>query len=291
MADLYAISTSLNSLEELTSSRRYRHNLHFVQPDLDLVQASLKYTLEDVVDFFGDLDSRRGPSREAYKQTWLNLCTFFYDEIHFSLATRLAKYKEFLKELEAIMRKYAPVPYLPPDRLSRLTLFSFRLDGTVSRQTWRTWLGFAARSVLFWSRRTVGSLPGWAPWLWDLHGNIPMRVIISRSHQAPSMTDAGRGYGDRMSDPGRAPDRLSRRLSHPRPRRSRTSRRTPPTLHAPRRPTPPRPANRPRRVPSATIGRRRCLQTTIQPPPFRLWARGEWSGRTIWASHGLVRRD
>lgn len=108
MADLYAISTSLNSLEELTSSRRYRHNLHFVQPDLDLVQASLKYTLEDVVDFFGDLDSRRGPSREAYKQTWLNLCTFFYDEIHFSLATRLAKYKEFLKELEAIMRNKPP---------------------------------------------------------------------------------------------------------------------------------------------------------------------------------------
>lgn len=113
IADLYAISTALNSLEELTSSRHYRHNLHLVQPDLDLVQASLKYTLEDVVDFFGDLDSRRTLTRDVYKQTWIDLSTFFNNEIHYSLATRLGKYKLFLKELEDIMKKYAPMPTLP----------------------------------------------------------------------------------------------------------------------------------------------------------------------------------
>ncbi|KAL2003602.1 hypothetical protein VTN02DRAFT_3148 [Thermoascus thermophilus] len=108
IADLYAISTALNSLEELTSSRHYRHNLHLVQPDLDLVQASLKYTLEDVVDFFGDLDSRRTLTRDVYKQTWIDLSTFFNNEIHYSLATRLGKYKLFLKELEDIMKNKSP---------------------------------------------------------------------------------------------------------------------------------------------------------------------------------------
>ncbi|PYH77270.1 hypothetical protein BO82DRAFT_424378 [Aspergillus uvarum CBS 121591] len=108
IADLYAISTSLKNLEDLTRNRNYRRNLHAVQPDLELVRASLKYTLEDVVDFFGDLEARRGSSREVYKRTWVDLCTFFREESQDSLSTRLAKYKAFLSDLEALMKGNAP---------------------------------------------------------------------------------------------------------------------------------------------------------------------------------------
>lgn len=106
IADLYAISTSLKNLEDLARNRNYRRNLHAVQPDLELVRASLKYTLEDVVDFFGDLEARRGSSREVYKRTWVDLCTFFREESHDSLSTRLAKYKAFLSDLEALMKGF-----------------------------------------------------------------------------------------------------------------------------------------------------------------------------------------
>ncbi|PYH45441.1 uncharacterized protein BP01DRAFT_356486 [Aspergillus saccharolyticus JOP 1030-1] len=104
IADLYAISTSLKNLEDLARHRNYRRNLHAVQPDLEVVRTSLKYTLEDVVDFFGDLEGRRGPSREVYKRTWNDLCTFFREESQDSLSTRLAKYKAFLSDLEALIK-------------------------------------------------------------------------------------------------------------------------------------------------------------------------------------------
>ncbi|RAL15407.1 uncharacterized protein BO97DRAFT_431995 [Aspergillus homomorphus CBS 101889] len=108
IADLYAISTSLKNLEDLTRNRTYRRNLHAIQPDLELVRTSLKYTLEDVVEFFGDLEGRRGSSREMYRRTWLVLCAFFREQSQDSLSTRLAKYKAFLSDLEALMKGNAP---------------------------------------------------------------------------------------------------------------------------------------------------------------------------------------
>lgn len=108
IADLYGISTSLNALEELTRSAdfRYRRNVPLVRPDLELVRASLKYTLEDIVDFFGNIDPRRPATREIYKRTWFELSTFFRREINYSLATRLRKYKLFLRELEDFTAEY-----------------------------------------------------------------------------------------------------------------------------------------------------------------------------------------
>lgn len=103
VADLYAISSSLKLLEDLTRSRLYRHNLPIVRSDLELVRASLKYTLEDIVDFFGNLEVRSSPI--VYKRTWLDLCDFFRSESRDSLATRLAKYKAFLNEIEDLTKK------------------------------------------------------------------------------------------------------------------------------------------------------------------------------------------
>lgn len=106
IADLYAISVSLKFLADFASNRAYRHTLHHVQSDLELVGTSLKYTLEDIVDFFGDLETRHGPHREVFKRTWLNLCSYFQEESKDSLSTRLIKYKTFLNELQDEFKEY-----------------------------------------------------------------------------------------------------------------------------------------------------------------------------------------
>lgn len=105
IADLYSISSSLKIVEDLTGNRRYQHNTPIVWSDLELVRTSLKYTLEDVVDFFGDVEVRNGPSRRIYRQIWLELSDFFRSESRDSLATRLAKYKAFLNEVEDLMKE------------------------------------------------------------------------------------------------------------------------------------------------------------------------------------------
>ena len=107
IADLYAISTSLKTLEDLTKNHFYHQNLSVARSDLELVRASLKYTLEDVVDFFGNLEVRTGSSRDIYKRTWMELSDFFRDESKESLAVRLAKYKAFLNEVEDMIKEYA----------------------------------------------------------------------------------------------------------------------------------------------------------------------------------------
>ncbi|KAM0110724.1 hypothetical protein ACP6JB_003511 [Aspergillus fumigatus] len=113
IADLYSISTSLTSLDDLTKNRHYRRNVAIAKEDLDLVQTSLKYTLEDIVDFFGDIEVQKGSNREVYKRTWLGLTAFFQKESHEPLPTRLAKYKAFLRELEDLIKgKFPETPLL-----------------------------------------------------------------------------------------------------------------------------------------------------------------------------------
>ncbi|PYH90859.1 hypothetical protein BO71DRAFT_62961 [Aspergillus ellipticus CBS 707.79] len=108
IADLYTISTSLKSLEDLSCGCASRHNYPTVRLDLELVRTSLKYTLEDVYEFFGNTDTRKGPSREVHKRAWIELCAYFKEESQDSLSTRLAKYKTFLNDLESIMKDKFP---------------------------------------------------------------------------------------------------------------------------------------------------------------------------------------
>ncbi|RMZ39780.1 hypothetical protein CA14_000303 [Aspergillus flavus] len=110
IADLFAISSALKRLDNLTNDRRHQHNLAIVQPDLELVRTSLKITLEDIVDFFGDLEVRRGSARDVYRRTWIELCEFFRDEGKDSPPTRLARYKTYLNELEDHMTDKFPDP-------------------------------------------------------------------------------------------------------------------------------------------------------------------------------------
>ncbi|KAL3493648.1 hypothetical protein BJX62DRAFT_71212 [Aspergillus germanicus] len=108
IADLYTISSSLKTLEDLSTDRRYRLNIPFARPDLDLVSASLQYTLDDIVDFFGHLEGRRASSRNTHKRIWMFMGRFFMDESAESLSIRLAKYKVFLQELEDYIKDNNP---------------------------------------------------------------------------------------------------------------------------------------------------------------------------------------
>ncbi|KAJ5167973.1 uncharacterized protein N7482_003567 [Penicillium canariense] len=98
ISDFYALSSSLSSLDDLSKDSRYRRRWALAQPDVELVRSSLKYTVEDILDFFNRLDGGRA-SPDTYQRTWLAIDKFFWNESQYSLGTRLAKYKTFLREL------------------------------------------------------------------------------------------------------------------------------------------------------------------------------------------------
>ncbi|KAJ5155555.1 hypothetical protein N7492_008358 [Penicillium capsulatum] len=103
ISDLYAISSSLSSLEDLSKDARYRRNWSRIHSDLELVRSSLKYTIEDIFDFFGRLNGADSPP-ETFKRVWVSMGRFFWDESQYSLATRFAKYKTFLRELGDLVK-------------------------------------------------------------------------------------------------------------------------------------------------------------------------------------------
>ncbi|CAG8022139.1 unnamed protein product [Penicillium salamii] len=110
IADLYNISSSLSNLEALNRDPRYRRSFQVIQSDLSLVQTSLKYTGDDILDFFRALDGGQASSA-IYLRTWTALNDFFWDEAQYSLATRLAKYKTFLRELGEVVKDDGQDPH------------------------------------------------------------------------------------------------------------------------------------------------------------------------------------
>ncbi|KAJ5390571.1 uncharacterized protein N7496_001639 [Penicillium cataractarum] len=103
ISDFYAISSSLSSLDDLSKDPRYRRSWALVHPDVELLRSSLKYTIEDILDFFNRLDGGHASS-DTYQRTWLSIERFFWNEAQYSLGTRLAKYKSFLRELVDAVR-------------------------------------------------------------------------------------------------------------------------------------------------------------------------------------------
>lgn len=104
IAALYAISSSLSDLEGLRDDERYRRGFKTIQSDLSLVNESLDYTLEDILDIFHDLDGGN-TTPWHYKRAWVKLNNFFWNQAGHTLATRLAKYKTFLRELADITKE------------------------------------------------------------------------------------------------------------------------------------------------------------------------------------------
>lgn len=104
ISDYYAIISLLTTLDALARDSRYRRNWQRVQEDADLVRTCLKYTNEDILDLLGNLDGADAPS-ERFNLVWTAMKQFFWDETQYSFATRLGKYKAFLRELGDIMRE------------------------------------------------------------------------------------------------------------------------------------------------------------------------------------------
>ncbi|KAJ5485993.1 hypothetical protein N7530_000293 [Penicillium desertorum] len=103
MSELYAISSALSTLEGLAEDPRKRRYMELIKPDLNVVQASFTYTIEDIGDIFRGLDGAdASPAR--YKRTWVILNRFFWDQSNYTLATRLAKYKTVFKEFIDLVR-------------------------------------------------------------------------------------------------------------------------------------------------------------------------------------------
>ncbi|KAL4768134.1 hypothetical protein BDW60DRAFT_198526 [Aspergillus nidulans var. acristatus] len=135
IADLFTISTSLKTLEELSLHHHHGAIFNVARSDVDLVSVSLQYTLDDVIEFFGDLDGRRGlTSRSAYKRAWAAMSKLFMDESGETLSRRLTNYKGFLRELEKLIREAGP-DYLFMSRLrEQFQELSVKQDGRLARR-------------------------------------------------------------------------------------------------------------------------------------------------------------
>lgn len=102
ISELYAMSATLTSIEGL--SRQFSRNYARIKPDLDMVLASLNYTLDDINTTFKKLDKK--PHLDNFRHAWHDLDAYFREESNsYTLKRRLTKYRMFLQELEDMMRK------------------------------------------------------------------------------------------------------------------------------------------------------------------------------------------
>ena len=106
IAELFTISSSLRTFDDLAGERRYRRTFVVACEDLDLIRTSLNFTIEDIVDFFGSIEPSKPAPRDAYRKTWRELRSFFRKEAGYTLASRLGKYTAFLKELKDMVKEY-----------------------------------------------------------------------------------------------------------------------------------------------------------------------------------------
>ncbi|KAJ5722632.1 hypothetical protein N7488_000667 [Penicillium malachiteum] len=115
ISDLYAISSSLTAIETLSQDVLYRRNWARIQPDIELLRKSLKYTLDEIFDHFRRLDGTGTP--DSYRRVWMSLERTFWDESQYALSTRLLKYKTFLRETTEVMKE-SHVVIDPPSPVS-----------------------------------------------------------------------------------------------------------------------------------------------------------------------------
>ncbi|OKL62854.1 hypothetical protein UA08_01720 [Talaromyces atroroseus] len=131
IADLYAISATLTSLEGL--ARQFPRNYgHVIKPDLERTLASLRYTLNEIISSFGRIDGR--PTADNYRRVWHDLDSYFHEEDGYSLKRRLTKYKLFLQELQDVMQKYTSNRLLIAYLLINFLMLTFPIVGPRSKR-------------------------------------------------------------------------------------------------------------------------------------------------------------
>jgi hypothetical protein len=110
IAELYSISAALRELDGTIHSRQYGHRSTIIKDDLELVCASLSYTLKDAFDILGEIRAiGDAPTVGAYRKTWKDLCYHFQRESRGSLRMRLERYRRFIGELNNTMKRSVPV--------------------------------------------------------------------------------------------------------------------------------------------------------------------------------------
>lgn len=104
IGELFGISSALLELRTASSEPRNQRNRYLVDEDKYVVLRSLEYTLRDIDYFLRNLESRNyRTNREAFKDVWLQIDTYFREENNNSLLRRLGYYKRFLDFLTPIV--------------------------------------------------------------------------------------------------------------------------------------------------------------------------------------------
>jgi hypothetical protein len=108
VSELYAVGSALREIDDASHSPDYGHNLRNIQDDLDLVRASLKYTLDDVFRILGKIgNGDRLLTTAAYRQTWKDIAYHFQREGGGRLSSRLETYRLFLLALCNQLRRFS----------------------------------------------------------------------------------------------------------------------------------------------------------------------------------------
>jgi hypothetical protein len=113
MAELFAISAALHSLNESLEPSRYGRWVHRIMRDLEIVLPSLGYTLDAVNDMFGKSkkQSRQHPGAfpgtPPYSLIWEDTCADFKAE-GIGLHARLQLYRSYLQDMNDVLKGYLP---------------------------------------------------------------------------------------------------------------------------------------------------------------------------------------
>jgi hypothetical protein len=100
VSELYAVGSALRAIDATLQSPEYGLNFRIIEDDLDLVRASLTYTLDDVFRILGKIgNGDRILTPPAYRQTWKDITYHFQRRAGRRLCSVLETYRLFLLAL------------------------------------------------------------------------------------------------------------------------------------------------------------------------------------------------
>jgi hypothetical protein len=97
VSELYAVGSRLRDIDATSQLPDYGPNFRLIEDDLDLVRASLTYTLDDVFRIFGRIgNGERLLTTAAYRQTWKDITYHYQQRGAGRLCSLLETYRLFL---------------------------------------------------------------------------------------------------------------------------------------------------------------------------------------------------
>ena len=101
VAKLYDLASSLRGID--FDVQQYSTRATLIVDDLDVVRTSLRYSLDDVFDYFDDLGEL--PGVVTYRDVWKNMSRHFFLQSGNALSSRLGRYQSFLAELVRLLKR------------------------------------------------------------------------------------------------------------------------------------------------------------------------------------------